>query len=335
MANVLITGASGFIGSFLVEEALKKGYTVFAGIRRSSSKSYLTDPRIRFLGFDFSTREKVISVLKQNRAEGVRFDYIIHNAGVTKARKKEDFYNVNCGNSIHFIEALKDTGMVPQKFVYMSSLAAYGPGDPVTGEPVRLSGPPKPIELYGKSKLAAEQYIMELHDFPWLIFRPTGVYGPREKDYFVFFQTISRGLEPYIGFKEQTLTFIYVKDLVRLIVDALPTRVVQQAYFVSDGKEYSSRQFSDITKKMLGRKTIRITVPLFLVKAIATAGESIAGLWGGIPTLNSDKYNVLSSTNWRCEWEPLHRDFGFRAEYDLERGVQEVIAWYRREGWLK
>lgn len=335
MANVLITGASGFIGSFLVEEALKKGHTVYAGIRHSSAKTYLADPGIRFLEFDFSTRQKVISVLEQCRTGGIRFDYIIHNAGVTKARKKEDFYNVNCGNTIHFIEALKDTGMVPQKFVFMSSLAAYGPGDPVTGEPVRLSDPPKPIELYGKSKLAAEQYITAQHDFPWLIFRPTGVYGPREKDYFVFFQTISRGLEPYIGFKEQILTFIYVRDLVRLITDALSSRVVQQAYFVSDGKEYTSRQFADITKKELGKSTFRITVPLFLVQAIATTGERIAGLWGGIPTLNSDKYNVLSSTNWRCEWEPLRRDFGFRAEYDLAKGVQEVIAWYRREGWLK
>lgn len=335
MANVLITGASGFIGSFLVEKALSEGHTVFAGIRGSSSRVYLTDPGTQFLEFDFSTKDKVVSLLERLRTKGIRFDYIIHNAGVTKALRKEDFYNVNCANTIHFIEALKDTGMVPEKFVYMSSLAAFGPGDPVTGEPVRLSDQPRPIELYGRSKLEAERYITALRDFPWLIFRPTGVYGPREKDYFVFFQTISRGLEPYIGFKQQILTFIYVKDLVRLIMDALNSPVVCRAYFVSDGREYTSRQFADITKKVLGKRTLKITVPLFLVKAIATAGESIAGLWGGIPTLNSDKYNVLSSTNWRCEWEPLQRDFGFRAEYDLERGVQEAIAWYRKEGWLK
>ncbi|MEI6433348.1 MAG: NAD(P)-dependent oxidoreductase [Bacteroidota bacterium] len=334
MKNVLITGASGFIGSFLVEEGLKNGFTVYAGIRKSSSRAYLADPRIRFIEFDFSTREKVAETLTECKKNNIRFNYIIHNAGLTKARKKEDFYNVNCLNTIHFIEALIEAEMVPEKFIFVSSLAAFGPGNPETGEPVRLSDEPKPIELYGKSKLEAEKYITSLKDFPWLIFRPTGVYGPREKDYFVFFQTINRGMEPYIGFKKQILTFIYVRDLVRLIFIAISSTHVNKAYFVSDGKEYPSEVFAAITKKVLNKKTIRITVPLFIVKTIATVGESLAGLWGEMPTLNSDKYNVLSSTNWRCESEPLQRDFGFQAEYDLEKGVSEALAWYRREKWV-
>ncbi|MCX6279784.1 MAG: NAD(P)-dependent oxidoreductase [Bacteroidetes bacterium] len=334
MKNVLITGASGFIGSFLVEEGMKNGFTVYAGIRKSSSRGYLTDSRIRFIEFDFSTREKVVETLTECKKNNIRFSYIIHNAGLTKARKKEDFFNVNCRNTIHFIEALIETEMVPEKFIFVSSLAAFGPGNPETGEPVRLSDEPKPIELYGKSKLEAEKYITSLKDFPWLIFRPTGVYGPREKDYFIFFQTINRGMEPYIGFKKQVLTFIYVRDLVRLIFIAISSNHVNKAYFVSDGKEYPSELFAAITKKALGKKTFRFTVPLFIVKTIATVGENLAGLWGAMPTLNSDKYNVLSSTNWRCESEPLYRDFGFQAEYDLEKGVSEVLAWYKREKWL-
>jgi len=334
MTNVLITGASGFIGSFLVEEGLKRNFTVFAGIRKSSSRSYLQDPRIRFLEFDFSTIEKVIDTLEKCRQENIRFQYIIHNAGLTKAKKKEDFYNVNCTNTRNFIDGLISTGMVPEKFIFVSSLAAFGPGDPVSGQPVTLNQQPKPIELYGKSKLAAEKYITQLTDFPWLIIRPTGVYGPKEKDYFVFFQTISRGIEPYIGFKQQILTFIYVRDLVRVIFDAMGSVIVHKAYFVSDGNEYNAVTFAAITKQILGKKTIRFTVPLPVVKFLAVAGEKIGKLWGTIPTLNSDKYNVLSSTNWRCEVEPLQRDFGFKAEYDLEKGVSEAIEWYKNEGWL-
>lgn len=335
MKTILITGASGFIGSFLVEEGLKRGCNVYAGVRRSSSREYLKDQSIRFAEFDFSDKKKMADALLQFREQGIRFDYIIHNAGVTKAQRKEEFREVNYLNTVRFIEALMETDMVPEKFVFMSSLAAFGPGDPDTGEPVKLAGPPKPIELYGRSKLEAEQFITSHTSLPWLIFRPTGVYGPREKDYFVFFQTISRGLEPYIGFREQVLTFIYVRDLVRVIFDALPSPVVHRAYFVADGKEYTSREFADITKRVMGKKTIRFTVPLFLVKTIATVGEKVAGLWGSIPTLNTDKYNVLSSTNWRCEVEPLQRDFTFRAEYDLERGVREAVDWYRQNGWLK
>ncbi|MFZ4563548.1 MAG: NAD-dependent epimerase/dehydratase family protein, partial [Bacteroidales bacterium] len=313
---------------------LNQGFQVYAGIRKSSSREYLRDPRIRFIEFDFENRGRLVDSLNECKRNNVRFEYIVHNAGLTKAKKKEDFYNVNCRNTIHFIEALKETGMVPEKFVFVSSLAAFGPGNPDTGEPVRLSDKPMPIELYGKSKLDAENYITSLKDFPWLIVRPTGVYGPKEKDYYVFFQTINRGMEPYIGFRKQILTFIYVRDLVRVIYLALASSFVHKAWFVSDGKEYPSELFAEITKKALGKKTIRFTVPLFIVKAIATIGENVAGLWGSIPTLNTDKYNVLSSTNWRCEVEPLEKDLSFKAEYDLEKGVAETLAWYKKEGWI-
>jgi nucleoside-diphosphate-sugar epimerase len=200
--------------------------------------------------------------------------------------------------------------------------------------PVMLSDTPNPIELYGKSKLEAEKYIRSLDTFPWLIFRPTGVYGPREKDYYVFFKTMSRGMETYIGSRQQILTFIYVKDLVRLIFDALNSPIVRKSYFISDGKEYDTKTFAAITKKILKRKTVKITVPSVIVKQLAFGLEKLYGLWGTIPTLNTDKYNVLSSTNWRCETDPLQHDFGFIAEYDLEKGVSETIDWYKTEHWL-
>ncbi len=334
MSHILITGASGFIGSFLVEEGLKRNYTVYAGIRKTSSKKYLTDPATRFVEFDFSTVSSVSSTLQELKESGVRFDYIVHNAGVTKAQNKEDYSRINYRNTRNFIEALIATAMVPARFLFMSSLAAFGPGNPVTMEPVRLSDEPKPIEIYGRSKLEAEKFIWSLGEFPWLIMRPTGVYGPRETDYYVFFKTISQGLEPYIGTRKQILTFIYVRDLVRLIFDALESAVVRKAYFVSDGKEYDSVTFAAITKKHLGKKTLSFTVPSGLVKAISISLEKVYGIWGGTPTLNSDKYNVLSSTNWKCETAPLRSDFNFQALYDLDTGVKETLEWYKKEGWL-
>ena len=241
---------------------------------------------------------------------------------------------MNCQATVNFIEALIHTGMVPEKFVHMSSLAAIGPGNPETGEPVRLSDEPRPIELYGKSKLEAERYIMALKDFPWLIFRPTGVYGPREKDYYVFFQTINRGMETYIGKAKQILTFIYVRDLVRVIYDALPSAVIRKSYFVTDGNEYDTELFSFIAKKHLNKKTVRLVFPPTLVKGIAYTLEKSLSLFGKMPTLNIDKYNIMCATNWRCEVEPLQHDFNFVAEYDLDKGVKETVEWYKKEGWL-
>jgi nucleoside-diphosphate-sugar epimerase len=334
MANILITGASGFIGSFLVEEGLSRDYQVYAGIRKSSSKAYLQDPRIRFVEFDFSSVDRIVPVLLELKSQNIRFHYIIHNAGLTKAQKKEDYSKVNYLNTKNFIEALQQADMIPDKFVFISSLAAFGPGNPKTLDPVKLSDKPNPIELYGKSKLEAETYIQSLETFPWLIFRPTGVYGPRERDYFVFFQTIHRGFETYIGREKQILTFIYVKDLVRVIFDAISSSILRKAYFVSDGNEYDTVLFSAITKKHLNKKTIRLVVPPRVVKSIALLLEKSYGVFGKIPTLNTDKYKVMSSTNWRCEVDPLQNDFNFKAQYDLEKGVKETLEWYRNEGWL-
>ena len=334
MESVLITGASGFIGSFLVEEGLKRNLRVYAGIRKSSSKMYLQDPRIRFIEFDFSSVDKIAAVLEECKKENIRFRYIIHNAGLTKARRKEDFHCVNFLNTKNFMEALQQTSMAPEKFVYLSSLAAFGPGDPVTMQPVKLSDAPKPIELYGKSKLEAENFITSQTGFPWLIIRPTGVYGPREKDYYVFFKTMNNGLETYIGTKKQILTFVYVRDLVRVIFDAAASQIVRKSYFVSDGKEYDTQTFAAITKRILHKKTLRITVPSGIVRYLAFGLEKLYGIWGSIPTLNSDKYRVLSSNNWRCETGPLEKDFNFVAEYDLEKGVKETIEWYKKEKWL-
>jgi len=334
MPSVLVTGASGFIGSFLVEEGLKRNYTVYAGIRKTSSKKYLSDPAIRFVELDFSTISSLSACLQELKNRNISFDYIVHNAGVTKAQKKEDYSRINYQNTRNFIEALIHIDMVPQKFLFISSLAAFGPGDPRTMEPVRLSDEPRPIEIYGRSKLEAEKFIGSLTGFPWLILRPTGVYGPKEKDYYVFFKTIHGGLEPYIGTRKQILTFIYVKDLSRLVYDALESTVIQKAYFVADGHEYDSVTFAAITKKHLGKKTVSFTVPAGIVKVLALSLEKICGIWGSVPTLNSDKYNVLSSINWRCETLPLQTDFGFKAEYDLDKGVKETLEWYKKEGWL-
>ena len=335
MDNVLITGASGFIGSFLSEEGIKRGYNIYAGVRKKSPRKYLTDPALKFIELDFSSVDALVRTLEEYKSTGIRFRYIIHGAGVTKARRKDDFMRVNYGNTRNFIDALIASGMGPDKFILVSSLAAYGPGDPSTMLPVMLSDRPNPVDEYGKSKLAAEQYLASRSDIPWIILRPTGVYGPREKDYFVFFKTVNSGIETYIGRQEQILTFIYVKDLVSLVFDALASSVSRKSYFVSDGREYTGHEFAAITKRHLGKKTLKITLPSGLVRGIAFCTEKVSSLWGTVPTLNTDKFKILNSKNWRCEVEPLRRDFHFEARYDLDRGVKETLDWYFLEGWLK
>ncbi|MDR0506537.1 MAG: NAD(P)-dependent oxidoreductase [Dysgonamonadaceae bacterium] len=330
--RILITGASGFIGSFMVEEAIKRGFETYAGIRQTSSRKYLQDKRIQFADLNFAD---TTILAEQLRVLG-RFDYIIHNAGVTKCQNKGDFDRVNFGYTRNFVDALTEAGLMPDKFLYMSSLSAYGSGNEKTLQPMMLADTPRPNTAYGESKLKAERYIQSLNNAPYIILRPTGVYGPRETDYFVFNQTINRGIEPSMGFGTQYLTFIYVKDLVRVAFDALESNIVRKAYFVSDGKVYTNVEYTEIVKNILGiKRMLKLKTPLFLAKFIAVLLETVYGWFGKTPTLNRDKYNILSAKNWKCEIEPLERDFNSHAEYDLERGMTEAIEWYKKEKWLK
>lgn len=332
MKKILITGANGFIGSSLVEEGLKRGYEVYAGLRKTSSRKYLTDERIKFFEIDFTDQKKLELQLTQFSNEQGRFNYIVHNAGITKAKSKQDYFTVNVQNTKNFVEALINTGNTLEKFVYMSSLAAIGPG--LTSNPIQLTDEARPVTSYGKSKLESEKYLRSLNDFPYIIIRPTAVYGPRDKDIFILLKMLNRNLETYIGFGKQVLSFIYVKDLARAIFLALESPHKQKEYLVSDGSIYDSRTFNSLAKKQLKKKTISITFPSSILKPIAYATETIAALSGSIAIFNRDRLREFEARNWAVDIEALKNETGFNAEYDLEKGLMETIEWYKKNGWL-
>lgn len=158
--KILITGASGFIGGFLVEEALKRGYEVWAGVRSHSSRRHLQDERIRFIELDYAHEKELDDQLKAFAQENGGWRYVIHNAGLTKTTDKALFYEVNAENTRRFMEGLA-RHCPPEKFLLMSSLSSYGIGDETGFTPIKLTDPQTPNTDYGKSKLLAENYLRQ------------------------------------------------------------------------------------------------------------------------------------------------------------------------------
>lgn len=334
MKNILITGASGFIGSFLAEEGTKLDYRVYAAVRSSSNTQYLKDPDIRIIVLDIGDKSKLIRDFRELKEKGIRFQYVIHNAGVTKAPNTKDFEIINYQYTRNLVEALKESECVPDKFLFMSSLEVFGYGNEKTMEPIRETDRPRPFSFYGKSKLKSEQYLQSLDNFPNLIVRPTGVYGPREKDYFVYIRAINRGFEFYIGNEKQFLSFVYVKDLTRLIYTMLESDIVNKSYFVTDGNKYTSNDLAEIAKEILGKKCIKIVVPKIIVRWVSYIAEPVFRLMNKRTVLNPDKYKVLTSMNWLCDAGKLKEDFNFVADYDLRKGLEETIKWYQSNRWI-
>lgn len=335
MESILITGASGFIGSFIVEEALKRKFGVWAGIRASSSREYLENRKIHILELDFAHPNELRAQLSGHKGTYNKFDYIIHCAGVTKCVDKNDFDRVNYLQTKYFVDTLRELNMIPKQFIFISTLSVFGPVREKIYRPISESDTPMPNTAYGLSKLKAEIYLQSIPGFPYVIYRPTGVYGPREKDYFLMAKSIRQHLDFSVGFRRQDLTFVYVKDIVQAVFQGIEKKVCRRAYFLADGKVYQSRAFSDLIRKELGNPfVIRFRCPLFVLKVVSLLAEFWAKQRKTTSTLNSDKYKIMKQRNWQCDLTPAIEELDFSPEYDLKRGVKETIAWYKEKGWL-
>ena len=333
--KILITGAGGFIGGYIVEEALRCGYDTFAGVRSTTSREYLRDERITFIDLDFAHPDKLRNQLLQYKKEMGGWDYIVHNLGVTKCKNQADFYTINYEYTRNFTNALVACNMVPQKFIYMSSLSVCGKGDEENHTPIKLTYTPHPDTNYGKSKLLSEEHLHSLPDFPYIILRSTGVYGPREKDYLILMKSIKNGIDLRAGFKKQFITFIYIKDLIRGIFTAIKSPVSRRTYFLSEEKGYPSSGFCNYVAKELGKKfVIPIVFPIWSIWIITHVAELFTKFTGCTTAINSDKYHIMSQRNWICDTSSTRNELGFTPQYSLEEGVRETVAWYRANKWL-
>lgn len=335
--KILITGASGFIGGFLVQEALNRGYEVWAGIRASSNRENLQDKRIHFIDLRYNDKRLLAAQIATVKEEfGSPWEYVIHNAGLTKTLNKDNFARVNAEYTRNLAEALYEADCSPKKIILMSSLSSYGAGDEKDFTPIHLNDPQQPNTVYGKSKLMAENYIRNQRAFPYVILRPTGVYGPGEKDYFMEIKSIQSGFDFAVGSIPQRITFIYVKDLATAAFLALENEQVQnKEYFVADGDVHTDESFARMIQDILGKKhVLRARIPLGLVHIACICSEWIGRLLKKSMTLNSDKYIILKQRNWICDVTPLQEELGFRPAYNLRKGLEESIAWYKERGWL-
>ncbi|MDE7427566.1 MAG: NAD(P)-dependent oxidoreductase [Muribaculaceae bacterium] len=329
--TVLVIGAGGFIGGFIAAEALRRGYDTWAGVRASTSRRYLNDERLHFLELDYDNPVSVKEALLKNAPSERGWDYIIWNLGATKCVNFLDFNRINYCYVRDFIKVLTECGMLPERFLYMSSLSALGPGDEENYAPLTASTIPRPNTGYGLSKMKAETFIETSAGLNWIIFRPTGVYGPHEKDYLMMIQSIDRHFDFGVGYKRQMLTFIYVEDLVNAIFDALAAGVNKKKYIISEPRAYTQTEFRNLVKKALGgRWVIPVKLPLWMAYIASVCAEK----WGRIrmkaTTLNRDKFKIMRQRNWNCDVSDAQRDFGFHADFPLERGIEKTVGAYLR-----
>lgn len=330
--RVLIVGAGGFIGGFIAAESLRRGYETWVAVRESTSRRYLTDKKLHFMVLDYDSREAVSAALSSALPESERWDYIIYNLGATKCANFADFNRINYLYLCTFVDALVEKDMIPERFLYMSSLSALGVGDEKNYTPMTSGMIPSPNTRYGVSKIKAETYLETIPGFPYIIFRPTGVYGPHEQDYLMMIKSIDSHWDFSVGYRKQLLTFIYVDDLVDAMFDAIESGVQRKKYIISEDAVYTQSEFRKIVAEELGGKwVIPVRLPLWMVYIASVIAEKWGVLKMKPSTLNRDKFKIMKQRNWSCDISDAKHDFGFNPRYSLRDGVKATVAAYLKE----
>lgn len=325
--RVLLTGATGFIGSHIVEKLVLGGYEVLCAVRQSSDISFLKKFKLDIKYADLSDVESIKAILASE-------DIIIHNAGLTKSLSNTEYYKVNVEITKNVLEAAKAKLPKLERFVYIGSQAAAGPNP--SAQAIDEISPPVPITPYGKSKLEAEGIVMQYSRFfPITILRPSAVFGPKDKDILFYFKSISFGFMPFLGKHDPLVSLIYVEDLARAIVLAADhPKAANQIFFISDGKFYRWSVVADTIAQILKKKCLRIRIPIPALNIIGALYEFQSKVFKTKPLLNRYKIDELSQKYWVCSSNKIFETLGFKPAYSLEEALSETAKWYKKNRWI-
>jgi dihydroflavonol-4-reductase len=329
--KALVTGASGFVGSTLCEELLRRGIETYALMRKTSSLANLGTASVKPVHGDLRNPEGLEKAVMDA-------DVIFHVAGVVAALSRDDFFAANAQGTRNLLEACARSGKKLHRFVYVSSLAAAGPSTPEREG--RESDECRPVSDYGASKLGGEAAVLEYKErLPVAIVRPPAVYGPRDKGVMTFFQAIAKGALPLLGMQNpdpRRYSFVHVDDLVQAIVLAglAPSMKSGEIFYASGDGVYSWEEAMRLIAKGLNRKTVTVRLPIPVMKAAAAVCTAVSKVSGNALPLSLDKIKEIEAYAWSCSNEKAKRELGFQPYWTLEKGFEQTAKWYKENGWL-
>lgn len=327
--RVLVTGATGFIGSHVADLLLDKDYTVRCTIRKSSNVRWLKDKPFEQAEANFNDIDSLVQATKD-------VDLIVHSAGVVAAKNYDGYLAGNRDATANLLKAAQINGLDLKRFVHISSQTVAGPAKSLD-EPFTEDMTPRPITKYAKSKLAAEQEVLSYKEiFPVTIVRPPAVFGPRDTAIFQMFQVAQKGLGTLIGFNRKHLNLIYSSDLARGIVDSMESeKSIGETYFIASEEIYDWNQIINAIKKAMDKKFfVKIRIPHSVVYTIAGISEFFGRFSKTAPVFNIDKGRDFVQNYWICSVDKAKRELNFKQEVGLEKGIELAINWYKANGWL-
>jgi len=325
--KALVTGATGFIGSHLVEALIHQGVQVRCLVRNKRHLGWVKDFPVEFVVGNCQERNSL--------REGVKdVDQVFHLAGAIAAVKEKTYFEVNALGTENLVRACIENNTRLKKFIYLSSQAAAGPCR--SGGKKKESDPCEPVSPYGKSKLLGEQLALShSHELPVVILRPCAVYGPRDKGFYALFKCLSKSIKPCLSDHDQYISICYVQDLVRAILLAAETPTENgEIFFLSDGQDHRMEEISDIFAQAMEISALRLRLPKQMLFGMAFFAECFSRVSGKPCIMSRGKVEEMIQKNWLCDITKARTLLGFEPRISLARGAELAVAWYKKENWL-
>ncbi|MCX7797436.1 MAG: NAD(P)-dependent oxidoreductase [Melioribacter sp.] len=323
----VVTGASGFVGSHLVDYLLSKNHYVKCILRETSSLRWLKNKPVEICYTGLFNKEKLKIVLTDA-------DYVFHVAGVVKSKTIEGYFTGNVDTTKNILDSLCEINTKLKRVLIVSSQTACGPsldGIPCTEETLE-----HPITTYGKSKLAEEKLAKSyMNKLPITIVRLPAVYGERDTEIYQIFKTYKMGIMPIVGFDDKKLNLSYVYDVVNgIYLAATSENSIGKLYFIASEQIYTWIDISKTIERAFGKKALIIRIPHLLVYTVAAFAELFAMFSSNAATFNLEKAKDFVQKNWICDVSKAKVELGYRQTVSLEEGLKRTINWYREMKWL-
>ena len=330
--KILVTGASGFVGSRLCERLEQLGHQVYAQARNPEKLKFLNVPGIPVIGKLFHNQEHSwIEQLPQD------LDAVVHVAGLVHSFDEENFFFVNAFATERMVQDLSQK-YEHLKFLLISSLAAIGPSENLLLR--KEAHRPHPVSDYGRSKLKGEELFFKSAPRQWkkIVVRPPIVFGPGDEGFLEVFQFVQKGFMPMIGSgaKKREYSFVCVYDLVEAIHKLLNHSFERnEIFFISYPETVTFEKIIEtIAKKMKKRQPFFISLPSGLAKLAAHLLKKIRRYYPLDARLTPDKYHELTARAWTCSPEKSLTIPGIKYSWNLEETIEVTLQDYIKRGKL-
>ncbi len=309
---VALTGATGFVGRYVVEELVRQEIPVRVLVRSQTQADLLK-------GVEVCTGSLEDSESLARLVDGA--ETLIHCAGAIKAKNLKQFNEINVAGMKRLIKACVDASI--SRFIHISTMAAREPK----------------ISDYAASKRQGE-HALHRHagNMEWIILRPPVVYGPRDKATLPLIKMFLGKIAFIPGNSKSRISLIFVQDLARAIVVAATVKKFKSkiTHELHDGSDdgYSWKQLATLAGESTGRKIWSYFLPKALCELVAIGISISSRLVGRTPMITRQKIDEIYHTDWVAKHFMFEEYFKWSAQTGFKDGFSKTVEWYRKEKWI-